>query len=49
MNKQIVIVSKVKFTPKQVYCCGCRKYVMNIDGCPDCKTSIYLTESEVKE
>jgi hypothetical protein len=32
-----------RLEPTLVYCNGCGKDILNIDGCPDCGTTRYLT------
>lgn len=36
-------VFTVRMEPTLVHCTGCGKDILNIDGCPDCGTTRYLT------
>ena len=37
------VVFRATFEPALVHCGGCGKDIMNIDGCPNCGTTRYLT------
>ena len=40
-RSNIIVSCTMKATP--MYCIGCNKNIMNIDGCPNCKTTVYFT------
>jgi len=39
----LCLVFRVRIEPTLVHCDGCGKDIMNIDGCPNCGTTRYLT------
>ena len=42
-RKTSYVIAKWIMKPVMVYCYGCGRNVMHIDGCPNCGTTKYLT------
>lgn len=43
ISEMVKLTVELKLKPTLVYCGGCGKDILNIDGCPYCGTTKYLT------